>query len=103
MKIQAANVKSFRTAQFSKLFAELPEHVRQLAQERFEKLFCVNPWHPALDGRWLPDPRHGTQVWRIAVNNSTRATARVVTEGGTTVFVWFWIGSHEAYNTRFSR
>jgi hypothetical protein len=42
-------------------------------------------------------------VWRIAVNNHTRATARVVTEGATTVFIWFWIGSHEAYNTRFSR
>ncbi len=48
----------------------------------------------------MPDKRLREQVWRVEIGNKYRALARVVVEGDVRIFIWYWIGSHEAYNSR---
>jgi hypothetical protein len=77
---------------FWKLYSELPEAVRKLADKQFA-LFQDNPRHPSLGFA-----KKG-EVYTVDVGRSYRAMAR--REGD--VYYWFWIGSHEAYNKLLNR
>ena len=84
--------RSFALPEFWKCYEALPAMVQTLADEKFS-LFTSNPHHPSLA------LKQKGGVWTANVGRSYRAIAY---RSGND-FHWFWIGSHEAYNTLLHR
>ena len=84
--------RSFLTASFRKLYADLPSEVRKQAEKKY-RLFRRDPNHPSLE--FQPKGR----VWTVAIGRSHRAIAR---RFGNDLY-WVWIGTHEAYNKLLGR
>ena len=84
--------RSFLTASFRKLYADLPEEVRKRAKEKY-KLFKRDPFHPSLEFQAKG------KVWTVAIGRGYRAIAR---RFGNDLY-WVWIGSHETYNNLLGR
>lgn len=73
---------------FWELYDELPRKVRLLADKNF-RLLKSDPSHPSLEFKCLkPD------LWSVRIGLHYRALAYPDDSG----FVWFWIGSHAAYD-----
>jgi hypothetical protein len=83
-------VKSKRTKQFHKLFAQLPVHIQEQAREAYE-LFKQNPYHPSLHFKRI-DPQE--PIYSVRISRSYRAVGLV--EGDN--ITWYWIGSHADYD-----
>ena len=90
-------MRNQRTREFKRLFARLPSHVQQQARAAYQ-LFRENPHHPSLNFERLVahSERHGT-LYSTRIGRCYRAVAR--RDGDT--LKWFFIGSHEDYNTFF--
>jgi hypothetical protein len=84
--------RSSASAAFWKCYDDLPENIRQLADQKYA-LFESDPFHPSLG------LQQKGAVWTVDVGRSYRAMAR---RSGNE-FYWFWIGSHEEYNMRLRR
>jgi len=84
--------RSFAPAGFWKCYESLPESAQALADAKFA-LFEREPFHPSLALK-----RKG-EVWTVDIGRSHRALA--FRDGND--FHWFWIGSHEAYNSLLRR
>ena len=83
-------MNSRTTPQFRELFQRLPAHVQQQAREAY-RLFRNNPHHPGLHfKKVLDDP----PTFSARVGISYRAVAAL--DGDT--LIWYWIGSHAAYD-----
>ncbi len=80
-------LRSFLTPSFQKLYADLPNAVQKLADEKYQ-LFKQDPFHPSLEFRAKG------KVWTVAIGRTYRAIAR---RFGNDLH-WVWIGSHEDYN-----
>jgi len=85
-------VKSELSPEFVKLFRKLPERVKRTARKNY-KLWKTNPRHPSLELKAVKGAR---QVYTIRVGIGWRALG-VLKESEDTM-VWFWIGSHSAYD-----
>jgi hypothetical protein len=81
------SLRSFVTASFRKLYAELPDQVQNLADEKY-RLFQDDPFHPSLEFQAKG------KVWTVAIGRSYRAIARRIGND----LHWVWVGSHEDYN-----
>jgi hypothetical protein len=78
------------TASFRSMFQQLPPEVQQQARAAYT-LFRQNPWHPSL--RWKHV--HPTRpIYSVRVGRGYRAVGIHEAEE----VVWFWIGSHAAYD-----
>ncbi len=77
------------TPEFWDLLDGLPEHIRRIATQNFDRL-KANPRHPSLQFKKV-----GT-FWSVRVGRSYRALA--VEDGDD--FIWVWIGSHGEYDHR---
>jgi hypothetical protein len=73
---------------FWKLYGNLPEDIRNPADENFT-LLKADPRHPSLRFRHLKD-----DMWSARVGMHFRAIA-LEEDGG---FAWIWIGSHAEYD-----
>ena len=83
-------MNSHITRRFREMFAALPGHVQRQAREAY-RLFRDDPFHPGLHFKKVhADPL----LYSARVGISYRAVC--VREGDT--IVWFWIGSHAAYD-----
>lgn len=88
-------MKSRTTQRFRDLLAGLPTHVRRQAREAY-KLFEQNPSHPGLRFKQVhADP----PVYSARVGINYRAVAVLDGED----LIWFWIGSHAAYDKLLAR
>jgi dihydrofolate reductase len=83
--------RSFALPEFWKSYESLPEKIQRIADRKFA-LFEQNPFHPSLA------LKQKGEVW-TAVGRSHRAIA--YRDGND--FHWFWIGSHETYNSLLHR
>lgn len=83
-------MKSRRTKQFHKLFAQLPPHVQKQAREAYQ-LFKQNPYHPGLHFKRIDSQE---PIYSVRVSLGYRAVGRY--EGDT--IIWYWIGSHADYD-----
>ena len=88
-------MKSHTTERFRKLFAALPESVREQAREAY-RFFRDNPQHPGLQFKRVHTSR---PVYSARVNIDYRVLG--VREGDE--IVWFWIGSHDDYEKLLAR
>jgi hypothetical protein len=75
---------------FWRLYRQLPEHVRELADKNYE-LLRTDPFHPSLHFKKVGKKR---QLWSVRVGEHYRALAVERPEG----IVWFWIGTHAEYD-----
>ncbi len=66
-------MKSKRTKQFKKLFAQLPSHAQEQAREAY-KLFKQNPYHPSLHFKRI-DPQE--PIYSARISRSYRAVGRM--------------------------
>lgn len=80
-------MKHRASAKFWQFRAQLPENIRQLAGESFEKL-KRDPRHPSLHFKKVG------RYWSARVGIHYRAVA--VEEASDVV--WFWIGHHSKYD-----
>ena len=84
--MQAA-LKHFAAPEFWVHYNRLPQKVRELADKNFE-LLKMNPRHSSLRLKKVG------RFWSARIGLRYRALAKERPEG----LVWFWIGSHAAYD-----
>lgn len=82
-------MKSHTQHRFWKLYDELPENVRQAANEAY-RLWKKDPYHPSLYFKRvdLVDP-----IYSVRIGGGYRALAWREHD----TVIWFWIGNHDDY------
>lgn len=85
-------MKHFTSQSFWDSYHSLPKSVQELADKNYE-LLKTNPKHPSLHFKKV------ARYWTVRVGLRYRAIA--VEEAGD--LVWFWIGSHAAYDQLIKR
>ena len=83
-------MKSRTTAQFLKALADLPEQVQQQAREAYRQ-FKENPGHPSLRFKKV---HVKLPIYSARISKTYRAVGQL--DGDT--IIWFWVGSHAAYD-----
>jgi hypothetical protein len=76
------------TPRFWIAYDKLPVGIRELADKNYE-LLKTNPRHPSLQFKKVGE------YWSVRVGRSYRALGIDSSEG----IAWFWIGSHDEYET----
>ena len=80
------------TRTFRRQLSRLPAEVREQARAAY-RLFAQNPHHPSLHFKQV----HAVEpVFSARVGRGYRAVGFVESES---LIVWFWIGTHEQYET----
>jgi len=77
----------FTSPQFWRCYEDLPEPIRRVADNSFERL-KNNPRHPSLHFKKIE------QFYSVRIGLRHRALAIEVQDG----LLWFWIGSHSDYD-----
>ena len=86
-----------RTGKYKEMLSKLPANIQALAQKAFER-FEQDPLDPALENHPLRDTHRGQhRSGSRAVSVTIRYRAIYIVDGDTNV--WYWIGSHEDYNS----
>lgn len=80
-------MKHFASADFWKLYENLPVAIQELADKNFE-LLKVDSKHPSLH------LKKAGKYWSMRVGIKYRALGVEVDEG----MLWFWIGTHAEYD-----
>ena len=80
-------MKHFADPRFWECYHSLPGEVQDLADSNF-KLLKENPQHPSLH------LKKAGRFWSVRVGRRHRALAVFSDKG----LVWFWIGTHAAYD-----
>jgi hypothetical protein len=83
-------VKSRTTAQFRKLFADLPEQIQEQTRQAYRQ-FIENPTHPSLRFKKVHPE---LPIYSARINKDYRSVGQL--EGDT--IIWFWVGSHANYD-----
>lgn len=95
-------VNSVRLDSYKKLMGRLPPKIAETAENLYHSVFCLDPHHPMLSGKWVTDRRKSVEVWRVDISRGYRALAWVeekkTQKGLARTYVWYWCGSHEDYN-----
>ena len=85
-------MKHFASSGFWRTYNLLPSHIRELADKNFV-LLKENPRHPSLNFKKVE------RFWSVRIGMRYRALGMDVDDG----VLWFWIGSHIAYDAMLSR
>jgi len=83
-------VNSRITTEFRKLFADLPEQVREQTRAGYRQ-FKENPSHPSLRFKKV---HRKLPIYSARINQNYRAVGQL--DGDTAI--WFWVGSHAEYD-----
>jgi hypothetical protein len=86
-------MKSSTTAAFRKLFRNLPAAVRNEGRKAY-KLFQQNPRHPSLQFKKIAG-----RLYSARITLDYRAVGTLEADE----VVWFWAGSHAAYDQLIAR
>ena len=90
-------MQSSRTKNFRKLFAVLPQRIKETSYKNYE-LWKENPFHPSLEFKKVKPQEN---IWSVRVGIGWRALG--VIKKNEDKIVWFWIGSHSEYDKILSR
>lgn len=80
-------MKHYASGRFWALYQELPEHIRKLADEKYQ-LLKADPHHSSLHLKRIG------KVWSVRAGQHYRALGHDVPDG----IQWFWIGTHAEYD-----
>jgi hypothetical protein len=83
-------VRSLAATRFWRLYGQLPEAVRRLADKNY-RLWQRDPFHPALHFKKL---KGSQELYSIRVGVHYRALGRVKGD----LIRWLWIGTHQEYS-----
>lgn len=83
-------MKSRTTIEFRKLFADLPEQVKEQTRGAYRQ-FKENPSHPSLRFKKVHPE---LPIYSARIGKNYRAVGQL--EGDTVI--WFWVGSHAEYD-----
>jgi hypothetical protein len=83
-------VKSRTTAQFRKLFADLPELVQEQTRKAYRQ-FKQDPSYPSLRCKKV-HPK--LPIYSARINRDYRAVGQLEDD----TVIWFWVGSHAEYD-----
>lgn len=86
-------MKSQTLPSFWEAYRTLDDSSRQQAKKAY-RLWLDNPYHPSLHFKCI---NRNESVWSARISRSHRALG--IYEGDTVT--WFWIGSHDEYETYF--
>ena len=86
---------SHTTDRFWKAFALLPERIQQQAVKAYGQ-WKGDPYSPGLHFKCIHQPK---SVYSVRIGSGYRAVGRRHNDA----IIWFWIGSHEAYNALIKR
>ncbi|MDB9374456.1 hypothetical protein [Nodularia sphaerocarpa] len=87
-------MKSATLPSFWDEYQSLDKQVRQSARKTY-RLWRDNPFHPSLHFKCINNQEN---IWSVRITRNYRAIGILA---GDTV-TWFWIGSHDDYETFFS-
>lgn len=100
-------MKNRRTKGFKELFSSLPKDIQLDADQTYE-VFLKNPSQPSIAFHFLRElqvksepPGRRVRFFSVRIGKGYRAVGYV--EDGKHVNVWFWIGNHPDYDTKFQR
>ena len=79
-------MKSLTSAKFWAAYKALPPEIKQAARKTY-RLWLSNPRHPSLHFQTKG------KYWAVRVTRGYRALAVAIPDG----YLWFWIGTHDAY------
>ncbi len=88
-------MKHLTLPRFWEHYHRLPPNIQKLADKNY-RLLKTEPTHPSLHFKKVG---RNKQLWSVRVGINYRALGREKPEG----IVWFWIGSHAAYDEIVSR
>jgi hypothetical protein len=80
-------LRHFASSRFWKLYGDLPDEIRQLADKNFA-LLKSDPRHPSLHFKRIDE------LWSVRIGQNYRALGLDVTDG----IYWIWIGTHAEYD-----
>jgi hypothetical protein len=84
-------VESVITERFKKAFDHLPQFIQEKARKTYQ-LWRSEPFHPSLAFKQVSKSQPVYSV-RIGLNYRSLGIREA------NVMIWFWIGSHEDYNS----
>jgi hypothetical protein len=82
-------MKSLTTPEFWRSYANLPPLAKEKAQKAYQ-LWISNQFYPSLHFKKV-----GGSVWSVRISAGYRALALKKGED----YYWFWVGSHDDYET----
>ena len=85
-------MKSYRSPEFRRLYAQLPIEARRQAVAAY-RLFMRDPFYPSLHFKEMG--KRTPPLYSVRIGRSYRALG-FRTEPDT--IIWVWIGTHEEYN-----
>jgi hypothetical protein len=88
-------MKSVTTLQFRKLLEKLPKNTQNKAPNAY-LVWQRNPSYPSINFKKIHDSE---PIFSVRIGLGYRALG--VLEDDT--MIWFWIGSHEAYNSKIDK
>ena len=86
-------MKSETLPSFWKDYAKLSPQLKQQARKVYQ-LWSENPFHPSLRFKCI---NHKESLWSVRISRGVRAIGVLNDD----TVVWFWIGSHDDYETFF--
>lgn len=95
-------MKSRRNPRFHRAFRKLPTPAQDLARTAYQR-FRADPYDPRLDFHDIKGTKAEVYAVDVGTHNKTAYRALGVWDKKQDVIVWFWIGSHEAYNNVVAR
>jgi len=84
-------MKSVTTSKFRTCLEKLPDHIQVKARKSYRQ-WLENPYHPSLQYKQIHSI---SPIYVVRVSLGYRALG--ILEDDT--MVWFWIGTHEEYNS----
>jgi hypothetical protein len=84
-------LRSVTTERFRKAYLALPVTVKTRAKEAYQR-WKKNPFHASLSFKQIHD---ALPIYSVRIGLNYRALGRK----DKNTMIWFWIGSHEDYNT----
>ena len=86
-------MKSETLPSFWKDYAKLDSELKQRARKAYQ-LWSENPFHPSLRFKCINQPEN---LWSVRITRGIRAIGIMDDDK----VIWFWIGSHDDYETFF--
>jgi hypothetical protein len=98
VEVKTAGIKTphFRHTTFIGAFSKLPNHIKNVARQRFSQMIA-NP--ESVPMKKMPCAGKANNVVSVSVSDGSPSYRALGVRVGP-YYIWYWIGTHEAYNQK---